>query len=76
MEKEKMLKKVFNQVAAANYMQDREVHEMVVINTMKAKLNGLASEKEIEEFVKEEFKRIDEGISDQKFKYSFDDTLR
>jgi|GEM_PF-4145790 len=74
MEIEKMLKKVFNQVAAANYMQDRDIHEAVVINTMKAKLKGLATDKEIEDFVKDEFKKIDKGVSDQKFKYSFDNT--
>ncbi|MBR5739848.1 MAG: hypothetical protein IKX81_00995 [Firmicutes bacterium] len=59
---EEVLSKQFEQIATANFVGDTDLHYIVVLNTMKAKLAGMIPEDEITAYVKKRFAELRKAI--------------
>ncbi len=59
---ENILDKQFEQIATVNFVGDMDLHYIVVLNTMKAKLNGILPEDEIEAYVKKRFAELKKAV--------------
>ena len=59
---EEVLEKQFEQIATVNFVGDTDLHYIVVLNTMKAKLAGMVPEEEITAYVKKRFAELKKAV--------------
>lgn len=57
-----ILQRQFEQIATVNFVGDLDLHYIVVLNTMKAKLAGVVEEDKIEAYVKKRFAELKQAV--------------
>ena len=70
--KEEVLNRQFEQIATVNFVGDMDLHYIVVLNTMKAKLAGMVADDEIEAYVKKRFAELKQAAD---FESRYNDVL-
>ena len=62
LDEEAVLARQFEQIATVNFVGDMDLHYIVVLNTMKAKLNGMVPEDKITAYVKKRFAELKKAV--------------
>ena len=72
-----ILQHQFEQVATVNFIGDLDLHYIVVLNTMKAKLAGVVEEDKIEAYVKKRFAELKQAVDfESRYKDVEDEELK